>query len=90
MIKRMTSNQNETIDTKRDLMGPSVKRAALNRDQSAAANRLKAASLPEYYNKDGNYDPVDDINALAEDFEQSTLDGGAPEPGPIYSDDRNT
>jgi hypothetical protein len=90
MIKRMTSNQNETVDTKRDLVGPSIKRAALNRDQSAAANRLKAASLPEYYNKDGGFDPVNDINALTDDFEQSTLDGGAPEMSPMISNDRNT
>lgn len=42
IVKRATSNQNETLETKPDLRGPSVKRAALNRDNSMVANRLKA------------------------------------------------
>lgn len=42
IVKRATSNQNETVETKPDLRGPSVKRAALNRDNSMVANRLKA------------------------------------------------
>ncbi|CAB9514556.1 Nitrilase family, member 2 [Seminavis robusta] len=94
IIKRMTSNQNETFETKPDLVGPSVKRAALNRDQSAAANRLKAASLPDYYNKDGRlFDPVKEMNNLADNMEQSTLrggDGAPPEKKPLDADERNT
>ena len=46
-VKRDTSNQNETFETK-----PSkVKRAALNRDQSATSNRLKQECMPEYYSQ---------------------------------------
>jgi hypothetical protein len=41
VVKRATSNQNETAETHPGLQGPSVKRAALNRDNSTAANRLK-------------------------------------------------
>mmetsp|Transcript_29186 Transcript_29186/g.62541 ORF Transcript_29186/g.62541 Transcript_29186/m.62541 type:complete len:768 (+) Transcript_29186:141-2444(+) len=42
MIKRDTSNQNETYETKR-----SLKKAALNRDQSATSNRLKQRYIPQ-------------------------------------------
>lgn len=45
IAKRETSNQNESYETK-----PSgLKKAALNRDQSAAANRLKLQSFPDYF-----------------------------------------
>ena len=48
MIKRDTSNQNESYETK-----PSrIKKAALNRDQSATSNRLKQQYIPEVFNKD--------------------------------------
>lgn len=43
MVKRDTSNQNESFETK-----PSrIKKAALNRDQSATSNRLKQQYIPE-------------------------------------------
>lgn len=71
--KRMTSNQNETLETKKDLVGPSVKRAALNRDNSLASNRLKAAHLPDYYNKDGKFDTEHEMNHLSDSLEQSRL-----------------
>lgn len=46
VVKRDTSNQNESDETK-----PwRVKRAALNRDQSAVANRLKMKHIPECFN----------------------------------------
>lgn len=48
MVKRDTSNQNESYETK-----PSrIKKAALNRDQSATSNRLKQQYIPEVFNKD--------------------------------------
>jgi len=48
MVKRDTSNQNESYETK-----PSrIKKAALNRDQSATSNRLKQQYVPELFNKD--------------------------------------
>ena len=76
----MTSNQNETVETKPDLCGPSVKRAALNRDQSATANRLKAAHLPEYYNKNGKFDTEHEMNVLTDNLEQSTLNNSVEKP----------
>jgi len=72
IVKRMTSHQNETVETKKDLVGPSVKRAALNRDNSLTANRLKEAHLPEYYMY-GNFDPEKEVNVLSNNLEQSTL-----------------
>lgn len=48
MVKRDTSNQNESYETK-----PSrIKKAALNRDQSATSNRLKQQYIPEVFNRD--------------------------------------
>jgi hypothetical protein len=91
IVKRMTSNQNETPETKPDLKGPSVKRAALNRDSSAAANRLKAASLPEYYSKDGKFDPENAVNVLSDNLEQSTLSTGeAPKQVALNEEERKT
>ena len=47
-VKRDTSNQNESYETK-----PSrIKKAALNRDQSATSNRLKQQYVPELFNED--------------------------------------
>ena len=46
MVKRDTSHQNESYETK-----PSrIKKAALNRDQSATSNRLKQQYIPEALN----------------------------------------
>jgi len=48
IIKRATSHRNESYETK-----PSrVKKPALNRDQSAVANRLKKQYIPECLSKD--------------------------------------
>jgi len=75
LIKRMTSNQNETLETKPDLKGPSVKRAALNRDNSTAANRLKEKYVPGYRNRPFNLER--EMRQLSQTFEQSTLDATA-------------
>ena len=90
IAKRMTSNQNETAETKPDLCGPSVKRAALNRDQSAVSNRLKAAHLPEYYNKNGKFDSEREMNLLTDNLEQSTLDNRKPEQVSLGSTERTS
>ena len=68
MVKRDTSNQNETCETK-----PSIKRAALNRDNSAAANRLKEQYMPEFYNN-GRFDSEQEMRTLSDNLEVSTLD----------------
>jgi hypothetical protein len=77
MIKRATSNQNETVETKPDLKGPSVKRAALNRDSSAAANRLKEQYVPGFKKQTFNADR--EVRALSQNLEQS-WPGLRPEP----------
>lgn len=79
IVKRMTSNQNENLETKPDLKGPSVKRAALNRDNSLASNRLKAEHLPEYYNRNGQFDAENEVSQLTDNLEQSTLDAHDPQ-----------
>jgi hypothetical protein len=66
MVKRDTSNQNETYETK-----PSIKRAALNRDQSATSNRLKQEYMPDYFNRE--------METLQETTEQIRL---SPSPAP--------
>lgn len=71
VIKRATSNQNETFETKPDLKGPSVKRAALNRDNSTAANRLKEKYVPGYRKPEFNAER--EMRQLSENLEQSTL-----------------
>lgn len=77
IIKRHTSNQNETIETKPDLRGPSVKRAALNRDSSAAANRLKEKYVPGWKPSGTAFNAEHEVNQLSENLEQSTLNNGA-------------
>jgi hypothetical protein len=81
----MTSNQNETAETKRDLVGPSVKRAALNRDNSLASNRLKEKYLPAY--KKGPFNSDQEISRLRDNLEQSTLTS-APKPQPLSNEER--
>jgi len=67
MVKRDTSNQNESYETK-----PSrVKKAALNRDQSATSNRLKQQYIPEVFNKD--------MQSLHEKTEQIRLSSPVPD-----------
>jgi hypothetical protein len=71
-VKRATSNQNENVETKPDLKGPSVKRAALNRDNSLASNRLKAAYLNIPMNK-GIFDSEEELRNLSGTLEQASL-----------------
>jgi len=85
MVKRMTSNQNETLETKRDLVGPSVKRAALNRDNSMASNRLKEQYLPAY--RKGSFNTEHEMRQLSSNMEQSSL---AHRPKPLSSEERMT
>lgn len=82
LVKRATSNQNETLDTKPDFDGQSVKRAALNRDSSLAANQLKAKYMPGYF------DAKTEVELLSTNLEQSTLNSGAPKPLLYAKEDR--
>jgi hypothetical protein len=87
IVKRMTSNQNETDETKRDLVGPSVKRAALNRDNSLASNRLKEKYLPAY--KKGPFNSDQEISRLRDNLEQSTLASESfPKPQHLTQEER--
>jgi hypothetical protein len=76
LIKRATSNQNETFDSKPDFDGKCVKRAALNRDSSLAANALKVKYMPGYF------DPRTEVELLSSNLEQSTLAPSLP-PKPV-------
>jgi hypothetical protein len=60
IVKRDTSHQNETVETKHK-----VKRAAFNRDNSLASNTLKQQYMPEYFS---------DVKKLSDSFGKSTLD----------------
>lgn len=75
IIKRATSNQNETVETKPDCVGGSVKRAALNRDSSRASNRLKELSFPGQFSN-GKFDVAKEMNELSEDMNRHKLSGG--------------
>ena len=81
IVKRATSNQNENMETKPDLIGGAVKRAALNRDSSNAANRLKELCFPEQF-KNGKFDVAKEVNELSEDMGRSTLEMAPPPPVP--------
>lgn len=74
IVKRDTSNQNESYETK-----TSIKRAALNRDQSATSNRLKQEYMPDYYNT--QFDTEREMQTLQETTEQIRLSPG-PRPRP--------
>ena len=74
IVKRATSNQNETIETKPDLRGPSVKRAALNRDNSLVSNRLKAEYMNGTLQETGTFDSEKEVRNLSGNLEQATLD----------------
>ncbi|GAX12184.1 hypothetical protein FisN_1Hh110 [Fistulifera solaris] len=73
LVKRATSNQNETLETKPGLQGPSVKRCALNRDSSAAANRLKEQYIPGFTKRTDPEQFEQEMHLLSSNFEQSTL-----------------
>jgi hypothetical protein len=84
IVKRDTSNQNENYETK-----PSVKRAALNRDNSLASNRLKNEYMPEHY----NFNTEHEMKRLSNNLEHSTLSPGLsgkdrPQPKPLAEDGR--
>lgn len=88
VVKRATSNQNETCETKPDLRGPSVKRAALNRDSSAAANRLKEKYVPGYRKSSNPFNAEREVSQLSDNLEQSSL--GELKRTAISSEDRMT
>ncbi|CAJ1942764.1 unnamed protein product [Cylindrotheca closterium] len=73
MVKRDTSHQAESSETKHQ-----VKRAALNRDNSMASNRLKAQYMPEYYN--GQFNSDHEVKKLSDNLEQSQLSPKRSEP----------
>jgi hypothetical protein len=85
IVKRDTSHQNESYETK-----PSVKRAALNRDNSLASNRLKKEFMPEYYGT--KIGAEQEMTKLSSSLEHSTLSTGAavnqPKPQPLGEDGR--
>ena len=82
IVKRDTSHQNETYETK-----PSIKRAALNRDNSLASNRLKEQYMPEFYN--GRFDTEKEMKLLSDNLEQSTLNSAMkPKPQALSSTER--
>ena len=89
LIKRATSNQNETVETKPDRVGASVKRAALNRDSSRASNRLKEISFPGQFTN-GKFDATKEMNELSEDMNRSRLSADRSRPVSISEDDRTT
>jgi hypothetical protein len=81
IVKRDTSHQNENYETK-----PSIKRAALNRDNSLASNRLKQEFMPEYFNR--NFDAEQEVRTLSTNLEQSTIDTSRQKPKPLSADER--
>ena len=91
VVKRMTSNQNESVETKPDLQeGRSVKRAALNRDNSTASNRLKAQYVPELLSVRPK--PMDEqMRMLSNSMKQSTItEGETDRPKPLSIDERSS
>lgn len=94
IVKRQTSHQNENIETKRDLVGPSVKRAALNRDNSAATNRLKEQYLP-HVNR-SNFNADQELKRMTSKTEQINLEctqngmESSPKPNPLTGKDRTS
>ncbi|KAI2512369.1 hypothetical protein MHU86_2031 [Fragilaria crotonensis] len=87
IVKRMTSNQNEDVETKRDYMGDgrSIKRAALNRDNSMASNRLKEVYAPGVLKKPQVLD--NEMRSLSVSMEQSSL---GTRPRPIVYEERTS
>jgi len=81
IVKRDTSHQNENYETKH-----SVKRAALNRDNSLASNRLKHEYMPEFFKK--KFDEEQEMRSLSSNLEQSTLNTQRPKPQPLTQNER--
>jgi len=94
-VKRATSHQNENIETKPDLKGPSVKRAALNRDNSTAANRLKEQYIPDFRRRTNN-GFEQEMRMLSSNFEMSTIIGNddtglaGVKPRPLSGEERTS
>lgn len=67
------------METKPDLaLGTgAVKRAALNRDSSNAANRLKELCFPDQF-KNGKFDANREVQEMTVDMSRSSLNNGAP------------
>jgi hypothetical protein len=82
IVKRATSNQNETMETKPDLVGPSVKRCALNRDNSMASNRLKEQYIPGYFDKE--------VHMLSANLKDSNIGNDIPKPDPLKTERMST
>jgi hypothetical protein len=74
MVKRSTSNQNETPETRPDMVGPSIKKAALNRDNSMATNRLKEICFPDQFSQ-GKFDVTKEVHDLNREMSRSSLGG---------------
>lgn len=81
IVKRDTSHQNENNETK-----SSVKRAALNRDNSLASNRLKQECMPEFFNR--KFDADREMQSLSSNLEQSTLETERPKPKSLGDGER--
>jgi hypothetical protein len=83
IVKRDTSNQNESYETK-----PMVKKANLNRDNSIVSKHLKEKYMPEYYN--GKFDTEQEMRILSDNLEQSNLGMGMarPKPQPLSAEVR--
>jgi len=75
IVKRDTSHQNETDETKH-----SVKRAALNRDNSLASNMLKNQYMPEHYTFDS------EMKKLS--LDPGSVEKSRPKPKPLGEDGR--
>jgi hypothetical protein len=76
IVKRSTSNQNETPETRPDMVGPSIKKCALNRDNSMASNRLKEICFPDQFSQ-GKFDVTKEVHDLNREMSRSSLGGGA-------------
>jgi len=89
MVKRDTSHQNESLETKH-----SVKRAAFNRDNSMASNRLKEQYMPGYF--DNKFNSEHEVKKLSDNLEQSKLSpkraqiNTAPKPESLKDSNRLT
>lgn len=92
IVKRATSNQNETLETKPDLRGPSVKRAALNRDNSLVSNRLKAEYMNKTVKEADTFDSDKEVRNLSGNLEQTSLEvseaTGKIRPKPLSATER--
>lgn len=90
MVKRVTSNQNETPETRPSLVGPSVKRAALNRDSSATSNRLKQQYIPGFTKRQTSIVDEKEMRQLSDNLEQSTLTTEIARPKPLSDEERTS